>query len=77
MFEIVVAQIGDVQEDQSLGYFMSGLREEIRRRMIVHAPRTMDQAMMLARGLERELYGTAVDWEETDQDRAWDMNKNW
>ncbi|XP_073035559.1 uncharacterized protein [Primulina eburnea] len=60
-FEMLIAQLGEVQEDQSLGYFMSGLREEIRRRMIVHAPRTVDHAMMLARGLERELYGMAVD----------------
>ncbi|XP_073057376.1 uncharacterized protein [Primulina eburnea] len=60
-FEMLIAQLGEVQEDQGLGYFMSGLREEIRRRMIVHAPRTVDHAMMLARGLERELYGTAVD----------------
>ncbi|XP_073035244.1 uncharacterized protein [Primulina eburnea] len=60
-FEMLVAQLGEVQEDQCLGYFMSGLREEIRRRMIVHAPRSVDRAMMLARGLEEELYGTAVD----------------
>lgn len=58
---MLVSQIGDVQEDQCLGYFMSGLREEIRRRMIIHAPRTVDRAMMLARGLEKELYRTAVD----------------
>ncbi|XP_075511724.1 uncharacterized protein LOC142547355 [Primulina tabacum] len=60
-FEMLIAQLGEVQEDQGLGYFMSVLREEIRLRMIVHAPRTVDRAMMLARGLERELYGTAVD----------------
>ncbi|XP_075497715.1 uncharacterized protein LOC142534958 [Primulina tabacum] len=60
-FEMLVAQLGDVQEDQCLGYFLSGLREEIRRRMIVHDPRTVDRAMMFARGLEKELYGTAVD----------------
>ncbi|XP_073017749.1 uncharacterized protein [Primulina eburnea] len=60
-FEMLVVQLGEVQEDQCLGYFMSGLREEIRRRMIVHAPRSVDRAMMLARGLEEELYGAAVD----------------
>ncbi|XP_075515463.1 uncharacterized protein LOC142550108 [Primulina tabacum] len=40
---------------------MSGLREEIRRRMIVHNPRTVDRAMLLARGLEVELFGKVMD----------------
>ncbi|XP_073151826.1 uncharacterized protein [Henckelia pumila] len=60
-FERLVAQVGDIHEDQCLGYFMSGLREEIRRRMIVHNPRMVDRAMMLARGLEMELYGAVLD----------------
>lgn len=60
-FEMLIAQIGDVPEDQSRGYFLSGLREEIWRRMIVHSPRSVDQAIMLARGLELELYGMVVD----------------
>ncbi|XP_073144642.1 uncharacterized protein [Henckelia pumila] len=60
-FERLVAQVGYIHEDQCLGYFMSGLREEIRRRMIVHNPRTVDRAMMLARGLEMELYGAVLD----------------
>ncbi|XP_073121973.1 uncharacterized protein [Henckelia pumila] len=60
-FEVLVAQLGDVQEEQCLGYFLSGLRDEIRRHMIIHNPRTVDRAMMLARGLEVELFGKVLD----------------
>ncbi|KZV14241.1 hypothetical protein F511_44096 [Dorcoceras hygrometricum] len=56
-FEVLLAQVGDLPDDQCLGYFISGLREEISRKMAIHEPRTIMRAMDLARAIEEEING--------------------
>ncbi|KZV19421.1 hypothetical protein F511_08762 [Dorcoceras hygrometricum] len=54
-FEVLIAQVGDLPELQCMGYFLSGLREELRLRLRTHGPRTITRAMDLARSVEEEL----------------------
>lgn len=56
-FEVLLAQVGDLPEDQCLGYFLCGLREEISRKTGIHESRTITRAMDLARTIEEELIG--------------------
>ncbi|KZV47670.1 hypothetical protein F511_45065 [Dorcoceras hygrometricum] len=56
-FEVLLAQIGDLPDDQCLGYFISGLRDEISRRIAIHEPRTILRAMDLARAIDEEING--------------------
>lgn len=56
-FEVQLAQVGDLPEEQCLGYFLCGLREEISRRIGIHEPRTIMRTMDLARAIEEELSG--------------------
>ncbi|KZV27862.1 hypothetical protein F511_37858 [Dorcoceras hygrometricum] len=56
-FEVLLAQVGDLPEEQCLGYFLSGLREEIGKKISIHEPRTTMRAMDLARAIDEEMNG--------------------
>ncbi|KZV44098.1 hypothetical protein F511_10769 [Dorcoceras hygrometricum] len=76
-FEVLLSQVGDLPELQCLGYFQSGLREELRLRLRTHVPRTINRAMDLARSIEEEL--TCSTKRHTSRDgytsQRWDVRK--
>lgn len=47
-FELWVAQATSTSEDQLLGYFLVGLRQNIRSKILPHDPRELVRAMELA-----------------------------
>ncbi|XP_073121107.1 uncharacterized protein [Henckelia pumila] len=51
-YEVLMARIGDLPENQAMGYFVSGLREQIRAHIRIHEPKTIIRAMDLARNIE-------------------------
>lgn len=59
-FEYVSSQVGRLPEEQYLGYFMGGLKSEIRLRVRTFNPRTRVEAMKIARDVETELRGSLV-----------------
>lgn len=59
-FEYVSSQVGRLREEQYLGYFMGGLKSEIRLRVRTFNPRTCVEAMKIARDVEIELRGSLV-----------------
>ncbi|KAK7247608.1 hypothetical protein RIF29_42494 [Crotalaria pallida] len=59
-FEVLVAQASEVTEEQLLGYFLGGLRAEVRCRVRTHDPKEITQAMILARDVEEELRSSRV-----------------
>lgn len=59
--EVLLSQIGDLPEDQGLDYFLSGLCDDIRRRVITHGPITVIRAMDLFQNIEDKLYRDNLD----------------
>ncbi|MCI02697.1 retrotransposon gag protein, partial [Trifolium medium] len=54
-FELLSSQVGRLPEDQYLGYFMSGLKPQIRRRVRTLNPRNRMEMMRIAKDVEEEL----------------------
>ncbi|GAU40665.1 hypothetical protein TSUD_83440 [Trifolium subterraneum] len=54
-FELLSSQVGRLPEDQYLGYFMSGLKPQIRRRVRTLNPLNRMQMMRIAKDVEEEL----------------------
>ena len=54
-YERVAAQLSSMPEDQQLGYFINGLRPEIKRRVQIHNPEDLYRAMQLAVDVEEEM----------------------
>ncbi|RHN51831.1 putative succinate dehydrogenase (quinone) [Medicago truncatula] len=54
-FELLSSQVGRLPEEQYLGYFMSGLKAHIRRRVRTLNPTTRMQMMRIAKDVEDEL----------------------
>lgn len=54
-FELLSSQVGRLPEEQYLGYFMSGLKPKIRRRVRTLNPQNRMQMMMIAKDVEDEL----------------------
>jgi hypothetical protein len=54
-FELLSSQVGRLPEDQYLGYFMSGLKPMIRRRVRTLNPTNRMQMMRMAKDVEDEL----------------------
>lgn len=57
-FEFVSSQVPKLTEQQYVGYFMGGLKAEIRQRVHTFRPTSRWQVMQLARDVESELEGT-------------------
>ncbi|MCI16206.1 enzymatic polyprotein, partial [Trifolium medium] len=53
-FELYSSQCGRLPEQQFLGYFVGGLRHDIRSRVRTFKPRNRYHAMQLARDVEQE-----------------------
>ncbi|PNY16937.1 retrotransposon-related protein [Trifolium pratense] len=54
-FELLSSQVGRLPEEQYLGYFMSGLKPQIRRRVQTLNPRSRMEMMRIAKDVEGEL----------------------
>jgi len=54
-FELLSSQVGRLPEEQYLGYFMSGLKQSIRRRVRTLNPQNRMQVMRMAKNVEDEL----------------------
>ena len=54
-FELLSSQVGRLPEEQYLGYFMSGLKAQIRRRVRTLNPQNRMQMMRMAKDVEDEL----------------------
>lgn len=54
-FELLLSQVGCLPEDQYLGYFMSGLKQQIRRRVRTMNLQNRIQMMQIAKDIEKEL----------------------
>lgn len=54
-FEQLMALIEGLPEAQTLGYFLSGLEDGIRRKVRTHGPITINRAIELARLIEEEI----------------------
>ncbi|KAJ9564989.1 hypothetical protein OSB04_000955 [Centaurea solstitialis] len=59
-FEYISSQVNRLPEEQYLGYFLGGLRSDIRLRVRTFNPTNRIQAMKLARDVESELQGVAI-----------------
>ncbi|GAU10872.1 hypothetical protein TSUD_424570, partial [Trifolium subterraneum] len=62
-FELLSSQVGRLPEEQYLGYFMSGLKPQIRRRVRTLNPRNRMEMMRIAKDVEGEM-------EEGDDDNT-------
>lgn len=60
-FELYSSQCGKLPESQYLGYFIRGLRPEIKHRVRTLRPKTHYQAMQVARDVEVELWSREED----------------
>jgi len=69
-FELLSSQVGRLPEEQYLGYFMSGLKPQIRRRVRTLNPQNRMQMMRIAKDVEEELCD-----EDEDENRAY-VKKN-
>lgn len=69
-FELLSSQVGRLPEEQYLGYFMSGLKAPIRRRVRTLNPANRMQMMRIAKDVEEELR------EEDDDENRASMKKN-
>lgn len=58
-FEVLAFHVTWLLERQALGYFMDGLKPEIRRWVRIHQPETVSKAFLLARDIEQALIGDA------------------
>ena len=54
-YEKATTRLSTMSEDQQLGFFMNGLRVEIKRRVRIHDPEDLHRAMQLALDVEEEL----------------------
>ena len=54
-YERSAAQLPSMPDEQQLGYFMNGLRSEIKRRVRIHHPEDVYEATQLAIAVEEEL----------------------
>jgi hypothetical protein len=54
-FELLSSQVGRLPEEQYLGYFMSGLKPQIRQRVRTLNPRNRMEMMRIAKDVEEEL----------------------
>lgn len=54
-FELLSSQVGRLPEEQYLGYFMSGLKAQIRRRVRTLNPQNRMQMMRMEKDVEDEL----------------------
>lgn len=54
-FELLSLQVGRLSEEQYLGYFMSGLKQKIQRRVRALNPQNQMQLMRMAKDVEDEL----------------------
>jgi hypothetical protein len=70
-FELLSSQVGHLPEEQYLGYFMSGLKPIIRRRVRTLNPQSRMQMMRIAKDVEEELH------EENDEGNRALAKKNW
>ncbi|PNX74124.1 retrotransposon-related protein, partial [Trifolium pratense] len=61
-FEMLTSQVGRLLEDQYLGYFMSGLKPQIRRRVRTLNPQTRMQMMRINKDVDEELREDDEDW---------------
>lgn len=68
-FELLSSQVGRLPEEQYLGYFMSGLKQKIRRRVRTLNPQNRMQLMRMAKDVEDEL-------KEEDDDGTRSYGKN-
>lgn len=64
-FELLSSQVGKLPEEQYLGYFMSGLQPQIRRRVRTLNPQSRMQMMRMVKDVEDELK------EEDDDDKSY------
>ncbi|MCI30473.1 pentatricopeptide repeat-containing protein, partial [Trifolium medium] len=60
-FELLSSQVGRLPEEQYLGYFMNGLKPQIRRRVRTLNPKSRMQMMRMAKDVEGELVGEDED----------------
>ncbi|XP_050874662.1 uncharacterized protein LOC127077172 [Lathyrus oleraceus] len=65
-FELLSSQVGRLPEEQYLGYFMSGLKPQIRRRVRTLNPRNRMEMMRIAKDVEEELKEEDGDGERRD-----------
>ncbi|MCH83009.1 hypothetical protein A2U01_0003823, partial [Trifolium medium] len=64
-FELLSSQVGRLPEEQYLGYFMSGLKSSIRKRVRTLNPVTRMQMMRMAKDVESELMDDDDDGERS------------
>lgn len=64
------SQVGRLPEEQYLGYFMSGLKPQIRRRVRTLNPLNRMQMMRIAKDVEEELKEEDEDGERSDSKRG-------
>lgn len=69
-FELLSSQVGRLPEEQYLGYFMSGLKPQIRRRVRTLNPLNRMQMMRIAKDVEEELKEEDEDGERSDSKRG-------
>ncbi|WVZ12247.1 hypothetical protein V8G54_016777, partial [Vigna mungo] len=74
-FEYISSQVSRLPEEQYLGYFIGGLRLEIRRRVRTFNPMNRLQAMRLARDVEAEVLGEG--FQRGGGIRGWKSNRDW
>ncbi|WVZ17573.1 hypothetical protein V8G54_010555 [Vigna mungo] len=73
-FEYILSQVYRLPEEQYLGYFIGGLRSEIRRRIRTFNTVNRLQAMRLARDVEAELHGEG--FQRGGGTRGWKSNRD-
>jgi len=69
-FELLSSQVGRLPEEQYLGYFMSGLKPQIRRRVRTLNPLNRMQMMRIAKDVEEELKEEDEDGERSDSKKG-------
>jgi len=74
-FEYISSQVSRLPEEQYLGYFIGGLRSEIRWRVHTFNPVNRLQAIRLARDVEIELQGDG--FQRRGGARVWKRNQDW
>lgn len=75
VFELLSSQVGRLSEEQYLGYFMSGLKPPIRRRVRTLNPVTRMQIMRIAKDVENELNEEDEDGERSYRKKQGELPK--
>ncbi|KOM39221.1 hypothetical protein LR48_Vigan03g260300 [Vigna angularis] len=71
-FEALVGQTKAFSNDQLLGYFLAGLREELRCQIRPHDPRNLMAALKIAREVEEALRGLGLSgWTASKNFQSW------